>query len=207
MELDDPFFEQIITTECKIHDEFLFFPFKFDKEIDSALTKFKKNIVYNSLYFKCDDENVDSALSYSKKTLKKIINFYKNFSFNGLPVIKGTYHVFIIDSDNSIIANYEITIDHINNKVINNEKKVNGEIKEGIIYIITIIADIYTDLDDKEYKKEKICTICLENNVNIIFKPCGHYVVCNDCFLTGNLKKCPFCRAKLTHSLKCDLFF
>ena len=206
MELNDPF-EQTITTECKIHDELLFFPFKFDKEVNSTLTKFKKNIAYNSLYFKHDNENVDSVFSYSKKTLKKIINFYKNFSFNGLPVIKGSYYVFVIDNYNNIIANYKITIDHINDKVINNEKKVNDEIKKEIIYIIRIIADIYTDLDNKEYKKEKICTICLENNVNLIFKPCGHYIVCNNCFLTGDLKKCPFCRTKFTHALKCDLFF
>ena len=205
MELNDPY-EQVVTTECKIHDKFLFFPFKFKMEIDSTLTKYKKHIVYNSTYFKSnEDENVNNAFSYSKETLKKIISFYKNFSFNNSPVIKGSYYVFIIENDGNIIAHYKITKDHINNKVISHEKKINGEIKFGKIYTIRIIVDIYTDLDSKEYKKEKVCSICYENNSNIIFRPCGHYVVCNKCFFTGNIKNCPFCRKKIDIAAKLDL--
>ena len=206
MELND-IFQQVITTECKIHDKFLFFPFKFEMEIDSTLTKFKKNIVYESIYFKSkDDENVNDAFNYSKETFNKIINFYKNFSFNNLPVIKGSYYVFIVEkNENNIIAQYKITIDHKNNKVINNEKKINGEIKYKIIYTIRIVVDIYTDLENENYKKENVCAICYENNSNIIFKPCDHYVVCNKCFFTGSIKNCPFCRKKIDMALKLDL--
>ena len=195
--------EQIVTTENKIHEENLFFPFKFTMEVDSTLTEFKKNIVYDTDAMVSKENSTDIIFSFSKPYFKKIIKFYKNFSFNNSPVIKGIYYIFIYQNG-SIIASYRLDKDHKNNKILNYEKR-DGRIKKGSLYYIRIAADIYTELNKKRYKTEEVCAICFDNKPNIIFKPCGHTSICNICYETGEIKVCPLCRTKLTHSLRCDI--
>ncbi|XP_060588222.1 baculoviral IAP repeat-containing protein 2-like [Ruditapes philippinarum] len=42
-------------------------------------------------------------------------------------------------------------------------------------------------------KREKVCKVCLEKDMCIVFLPCGHLVACDDC--APRVKKCPVCRA------------
>lgn len=56
--------------------------------------------------------------------------------------------------------------------------------------------------DGKEieiYSKHKECIICFEKNRNIILRPCGHFVMCGECFnkLSTPNKKCPTCNSKI----------
>ena len=50
-----------------------------------------------------------------------------------------------------------------------------------------------------EDKKDRDCLVCFENPHTIIFVPCGHYCICNECNI--NLKKnnyiCPMCRSHI----------
>ena len=48
--------------------------------------------------------------------------------------------------------------------------------------------------------EEKVCKICLDNEREVVFRPCGHFVSCNKCGLS--LKQCPFCRSKISTFLK-----
>ena len=43
------------------------------------------------------------------------------------------------------------------------------------------------------YKKDQ-CVICLDNTPNILFNPCLHVCVCNECEDKTIFKKCPYCR-------------
>jgi hypothetical protein len=41
---------------------------------------------------------------------------------------------------------------------------------------------------------ELICIVCFENPKNIIYNPCGHYNMCNECYSKLRKKCCPTCR-------------
>lgn len=47
----------------------------------------------------------------------------------------------------------------------------------------------------RSLKEEKLCKICMEQDVEVTFLPCGHLVTCNKCAHT--LKECPICRQRI----------
>lgn len=57
-------------------------------------------------------------------------------------------------------------------------------------------SDGYSDLPMEEQlrrlQEERTCKICMDQEVSIVFIPCGHLVVCKDC--APSLRKCPICR-------------
>ncbi|XP_018411857.1 PREDICTED: putative inhibitor of apoptosis [Nanorana parkeri] len=57
-------------------------------------------------------------------------------------------------------------------------------------------SDDYSDLPMEEQlrrlQEERTCKICMDQEVSIVFIPCGHLVVCKDC--APSLRKCPICR-------------
>ena len=198
----DPY-QQITTTENKIHNINLFLPFKFVMEIDSHLTPFKKNIIYETEAMRSEEDTTKNIFSFSRPFLNKIIKYYKKFSFNDSPVIKGKYYLFINQRDD-VIASYIISMNHKNNEILD-YKKQDGEIKKASFYWLRIVVDIYTDIN-KEYKTEELCAICYENKSNIIVKPCNHLFMCKRCCTTGKIKNCPICRTEIKQYIKYDMF-
>lgn len=43
---------------------------------------------------------------------------------------------------------------------------------------------------------KKICSICYENEIRILLKPCNHLCVCNVC--SNKIDSCPLCRENIT---------
>lgn len=43
------------------------------------------------------------------------------------------------------------------------------------------------------------CIICMDNEKNTVFSPCGHYMTCHEC--STQFTQCPICRAKISHTL------
>jgi hypothetical protein len=41
------------------------------------------------------------------------------------------------------------------------------------------------------------CIVCLYNNKQMVFSPCGHFITCPEC--SGLYKKCPLCTKNITH--------
>ncbi|XP_071990298.1 baculoviral IAP repeat-containing protein 2 [Engystomops pustulosus] len=62
--------------------------------------------------------------------------------------------------------------------------------------LICETSDSYSDLPMEEQlrrlQEERTCKICMDQEVSIVFIPCGHLVVCKDC--APSLRKCPICR-------------
>ena len=58
-----------------------------------------------------------------------------------------------------------------------------AEIK--ILVVKTSVEKVFGDKNDE-------CCVCLGNEVGVIFAPCGHYAVCEDC--GPRMDKCPLCR-------------
>lgn len=44
------------------------------------------------------------------------------------------------------------------------------------------------------------CKICMDQDIQVLFQPCGHSTTCNKCAL--QLSKCPICRAHIDNVIK-----
>lgn len=51
-------------------------------------------------------------------------------------------------------------------------------------------------------RKTSLCTICIEEERNLIYFPCMHIVACTKCDQHQMIKKCPICRTKITNKQK-----
>ncbi|XP_072414269.1 baculoviral IAP repeat-containing protein 7-like isoform X2 [Chiloscyllium punctatum] len=60
--------------------------------------------------------------------------------------------------------------------------------------------DLSAEEQLRQLKNERTCKVCLDKEVSIVFIPCGHLVVCNDC--APNLRTCPICRAIIRGSVR-----
>lgn len=70
--------------------------------------------------------------------------------------------------------------------------------------------DSNNDLNDEEYssllvenktlKDARLCKICMELEVNIVFLPCGHLVSCHVC--SPKVRNCPLCRTFIRGTVK-----
>ncbi|CAE1323948.1 BIRC7_8 [Acanthosepion pharaonis] len=49
--------------------------------------------------------------------------------------------------------------------------------------------------ENRLLKEQKTCKICLDNDLSIVFLPCGHFVSCATC--APSLKNCPLCRSQI----------
>jgi len=69
------------------------------------------------------------------------------------------------------------------------------------IETITLNDDITKLLEENDNLKEaRQCKICLDNEVNTVFLPCGHMVACDQC--APVLRNCTVCRAVIRGTVK-----
>lgn len=61
--------------------------------------------------------------------------------------------------------------------------------------IIILFADDKLREENRLLKEQKTCKICLDNDLSIVFLPCGHFVSCATC--APSLKNCPLCRSQI----------
>ncbi|XP_065547470.1 baculoviral IAP repeat-containing protein 7 [Lathamus discolor] len=48
--------------------------------------------------------------------------------------------------------------------------------------------------------EERVCKVCLDKDVSVVFVPCGHLVACRECAF--NLTLCPVCRAVIQNRVR-----
>ncbi|KAJ8307050.1 hypothetical protein KUTeg_015134 [Tegillarca granosa] len=62
-------------------------------------------------------------------------------------------------------------------------------------------APLETIIEENKYLKDRqLCKICLDDDVSIVFLPCGHLATCVDC--SHALRKCPICRVFIKGTVK-----
>ncbi|XP_078525073.1 baculoviral IAP repeat-containing protein 7-B-like [Lissotriton helveticus] len=49
-------------------------------------------------------------------------------------------------------------------------------------------------------QEERMCKVCMDNQVSIVFVPCGHLVVCLEC--APSLAECPICRTPIRGTVR-----
>ena len=82
------------------------------------------------------------------------------------------------------------------------EREVNEIYKNKIDRYETILGRNEIKIKNDKLKKElSKCCICYENNVNVIFLPCGHICCCENCTLS--IIKCPLCRELVLYKKFC----
>lgn len=52
----------------------------------------------------------------------------------------------------------------------------------------------------RKLQEERMCKVCMDREVSIVFIPCGHLVVCKDC--APSLRKCPICRGTIKGTVR-----
>jgi hypothetical protein len=45
------------------------------------------------------------------------------------------------------------------------------------------------------------CTICMDNERRVMYRPCNHFIACGQCPATVNATHCPFCAAAIKESI------
>nr|XP_023996050.1 LOW QUALITY PROTEIN: baculoviral IAP repeat-containing protein 3-like [Salvelinus alpinus] len=54
------------------------------------------------------------------------------------------------------------------------------------------LSDLPMEEQLRRLQEERTCKVCMDKEVNMVFIPCGHLVVCKEC--APSLRKCPICR-------------
>ncbi|KFQ57690.1 Baculoviral IAP repeat-containing protein 7-B [Pelecanus crispus] len=52
----------------------------------------------------------------------------------------------------------------------------------------------------RRLQEERMCKVCMDRDVSVVFVPCGHLVACGECAL--NLRLCPICRAVIRGTVR-----
>ncbi|OXB67870.1 hypothetical protein ASZ78_005552 [Callipepla squamata] len=61
-------------------------------------------------------------------------------------------------------------------------------------------SPLSTEEQLRRLQEEKMCKVCMDKDVSVVFVPCGHLVACGECAL--NLRLCPICRAVIRGSVR-----
>lgn len=54
--------------------------------------------------------------------------------------------------------------------------------------------------ENRNLKELNQCKICMDNDINVTFIPCGHLVCCSDC--GKSVRHCPLCRTPIERSFR-----
>ncbi|NXC29572.1 BIR7B protein, partial [Campylorhamphus procurvoides] len=61
-------------------------------------------------------------------------------------------------------------------------------------------SELSTEERLRRLQEEKMCKVCLDRDVSVVFVPCGHLVACRQC--ARNLRLCPICRAVIQERVR-----
>ncbi|NWY96730.1 BIR7B protein, partial [Loxia curvirostra] len=62
------------------------------------------------------------------------------------------------------------------------------------------VSQLSTEEQLRRLQEERMCKVCMDRDVSVVFVPCGHLVACEECAL--NLRLCPICRAVIQGSVR-----
>uniref|UniRef100_A0A8C3MES6 RING-type E3 ubiquitin transferase n=1 Tax=Geospiza parvula TaxID=87175 RepID=A0A8C3MES6_GEOPR len=61
-------------------------------------------------------------------------------------------------------------------------------------------SQLSTEEQLRRLQEERMCKVCMDRDVSVVFVPCGHLVACEECAL--NLRLCPICRAAIRGTVR-----
>ncbi|NXY85673.1 BIR7B protein, partial [Alcedo cyanopectus] len=66
--------------------------------------------------------------------------------------------------------------------------------------LLSLEAGMSTEEQLRRLQEERMCKVCMDRDVSVVFVPCGHLVACGECAL--NLRLCPICRAAIRGTVR-----
>jgi len=109
-----------------------------------------------------------------------------------------------MQNNNININNYLSQVNGLFEFFVNPLKKTIANMKNENVKLKDEIKDKEKKIKEKEDRIEELdkkCSVCFTNKSNIIFVPCGHLCMCNDCnnrCTQYNISFCPICRSNGT---------
>ncbi|XP_019289219.2 baculoviral IAP repeat-containing protein 3-like [Panthera pardus] len=74
-------------------------------------------------------------------------------------------------------------------------------VQQDLKYVPTEdVSDLPVEEQLRRLQEERTCKVCLDREVSVVFIPCGHLVVCQDC--APPLRKCPICRGPIKGTIR-----
>ncbi|NXI40276.1 BIR7B protein, partial [Galbula dea] len=75
-----------------------------------------------------------------------------------------------------------------------------NSVQESFSTTLLSPSQLSTEEQLRRLQEERMCKVCMDRDVSVVFVPCGHLVACGDCAL--NLRLCPICRAVIQGSVR-----
>ncbi|NWY55728.1 BIR7B protein, partial [Chionis minor] len=75
-----------------------------------------------------------------------------------------------------------------------------SSVQESFSSTLLSPSGMSTEEQLRRLQEERMCKVCMDRDVAVVFVPCGHLVACGDCAL--NLRLCPICRAVIRGSVR-----
>uniref|UniRef100_A0A8C3MAR8 RING-type E3 ubiquitin transferase n=1 Tax=Geospiza parvula TaxID=87175 RepID=A0A8C3MAR8_GEOPR len=66
--------------------------------------------------------------------------------------------------------------------------------------VLNTESQLSTEEQLRRLQEERMCKVCMDRDVSVVFVPCGHLVACEECAL--NLRLCPICRAAIRGTVR-----
>ncbi|KAF5295946.1 hypothetical protein FQA39_LY12718 [Lamprigera yunnana] len=97
---------------------------------------------------------------------------------------------------------------NIVNQTLRSEEHPN-ENNAGVVTVENSVSEVTTPQtpnshmlqeENRVLKEARLCKICMDNEVAIVFLPCGHLATCSNC--ATNLEHCPFCRSAIKATVR-----
>ncbi len=54
--------------------------------------------------------------------------------------------------------------------------------------------------ENERLKDSQLCKICMDEEMQVLFMPCNHFVTCEECAKV--VKQCPICREDILNTIR-----
>ena len=161
--------------------------FKIDREYNIFLTD-QGNHSLSYLKFRlCDTNEEENWINLLVLTIETNSILEPTYEYHFREDIESFYN-FLADNPNLENFLIEIEMETIFYLHLNNEDGTYGE-------KTVTVENIF---------KDDVCSVCMENKPNILFLPCIHLIVCEECENKGKFKDCVKCRKNIFRKIKIE---
>lgn len=96
---------------------------------------------------------------------------------------------------------------YIDSKLYNNSQESSSDVTNHSIAAAPPLDNVSNEICSGVIKIEEQqnvqgeCVICMDDQSEVVFVPCGHMCCCSECGMT-NIKECPMCRTRIERKIK-----
>jgi hypothetical protein len=145
---------------------------------------YTSNSIFCNYEIKSNDEilsnnNLFETPISPKWTVKKFISIIKSRFTDNI-------NIYLDDTQENITPS-DLNITTILGKKLNKK------------FIIEYLKNVQTlkSISDINNQIDQLCCICLNNSIEVTFRPCNHSITCYNCSTHNTITTCPICRCNI----------